>query len=92
MMAAAIFEAPLSADQATRLTRLMEEGRATRPAGVLTATLLYDGERGRLLAIWKDRGELERYVAETEVPRGIELMRKVGAEPTLTIVDVLDFG
>ncbi len=91
-MAAVIFEAPLSADQATRLTQLMEEGRATRPVGVLTATLLYDGKHGRLLAIWKDRGELERYVAETRVPRGVELMRKVGAEPTLTIVDVLDFG
>ncbi len=92
MMAAAIFEAPLSADQATRLTRLMEEGRATRPVGVLTAALLYDGERGQLVAIWSERGELERYVAETEVPRGLELMRKVGVEPTMTIVDVLDFG
>ena len=91
-MAAAIFEAPLSAEQAAELTRLMDEGRPTRPDGVLTAMLLHDGKVGRLLAIWKDRDELERYVAETEVPRGIELMRKVGAEPTLTIVDVLDLG
>lgn len=91
-MAAAIFEAALSPGQAGQLAQLMEEGRSTRPAGVLTATLLYDGEHGRLLAIWKDRSELERYVAETEVPRGIELMRKVGVEPTMTVVDVLDLG
>lgn len=91
-MAAAIFEAALSAEQAAELARLMEEGRPTRPPGVLTATLLYDGERGRLVAIWKSRTELERYIAETEVPRGRELMRTVGAEPTMTVVDVLDLG
>lgn len=92
MTAAAIFEADLSPDQAAELARLMDEGRPTRPAGVTTAMLLYDGTRGRLVAIWRDRAELERYVAETEVPRGRELMRKVGVEPTMQIVDVLDIG
>ena len=91
-MAAAIFEAALSAEQAAELARLMEEGRPTRPPGVLSATLLYDGERGRLVAIWKERSELERYVADIDVPRGLELMRKVGVEPTMTVVDVLDLG
>ncbi len=91
-MAAAIFEAALSAEQAEQLARLMEEGRPTRPAGVLVATLLYDGERGRLVAIWKSRDDLERYLAETEVPRGRELMRAVGAEPVMSVVDVLDLG
>ena len=91
-MAAAIFEAALSSEQAAELARLMEEGRPTRPAGVLTVALLYDGERGQLVAIWKSRDALEQYVAETEVPRGRELMRKVGVEPTMTVVDVLDLG
>ena len=44
-MAAAIFEAALSSEQAAELARLMEEGRPTRPAGVLTVALLYDGDR-----------------------------------------------
>jgi hypothetical protein len=91
-MAAAIFEAALSAEQAAELAQLMEEGRPTRPPGVLSATLLYDGERGRLIAIWRERSELERYVADIDVPRGLELMRKVGVEPTMTVVDVLDLG
>src|SRR5438067_10746878 len=34
---AAIFEAPMSREQAERLAVLMQEGRATRPEGVLTA-------------------------------------------------------
>ncbi len=92
MMAAAVFEAELSAAQATDLARLMEEGRSTRPAGVVTATLLYDGSIGRLVAVWTSREVLEEYLAETSLPRGLELMRKVGAEPSLTIVDVLEHG
>jgi len=91
-MVAAIFEAELSDEQARELARLMEEARPTRPEGVLTALLLRDDGVGRLIAVWRDRETLERYLAEAEVPRGTELMRKVGAEPTLRVVDVLDLG
>jgi hypothetical protein len=88
--AAAIFEAELTAEQAARLARLMDEGRPTRPAGVETATLLYDGTAARLVAVWRSRVELEQYLAETPVPRGRELMRQVGVEPTMSVVDVLE--
>ena len=57
-----------------------------------TVSFLYDGDRGRLVAYWKSRDALEQYVADTEVPRGRELMRKVGVEPTMSIFDVLEFG
>jgi hypothetical protein len=89
-MAAAVFEAELSREQAERLAELMDEGRPTRPSGVLSATLLWDGAVGRLVAVWESREALERYVATTEVPRGRELMRKVGVEPIMTVVDVLE--
>jgi hypothetical protein len=89
-MAAAIFEAELSAEQAADLARLMDEGRSTRPAGVIVATLLYDGVLARLVAVWQNRAVLDAYLAETDVPRGLELMRKVGAEPRMTVVDVLE--
>jgi quinol monooxygenase YgiN len=89
-MVAAVFEATLDAGQAADLARLMDEGRPTRPEGVVTATLLFDGALGRLVAVWESRAALERYLATAAVPRGEELMRKVGAEPTMTIVDVLE--
>jgi hypothetical protein len=89
-MAAAIFEAPLRPEQAADLARLMDEGRPTRPAGVVVATLLYDGTTGRLVAVWESREALERYLATTDMPRGRELMLKVGADPTMEIVDVLE--
>ncbi len=79
-------------EQAERLAELMDKGRATRPEGVLTAALLVDGELVRLVAFWRDRETLEAYLATATVPRGTELMRQVGVEPELRIVDVLELG
>lgn len=88
--AAAIFEASLTPDQARALAVLMDEGRPTRPDGVETATLLYDGAVATLVAVWASREALDAYLATTEVPRGRELMRRVGVEPSLRVVDVLE--
>ena len=82
----------MTPDQAHQLARLMEETRPIRPAGVVSALLEYHDGRGRLLAVWKDADTLDRYLAETPVPRGTELMRKVGLEPEVRRFDVLDFG
>lgn len=91
-MVAAVFEARMSREQAEQLAELMQEGRPTRPEGVLTAALLVDGDLARLVAIWRDRETLDAYLATGAVPRGTDLMRKVGVEPELRIVEVLDFG
>jgi hypothetical protein len=79
-------------EQAERLAELMREGRDTRPAGVLTAGLLVDGDLVRLVAFWQDRETLEHYLSTAPVPRGTELMRNVGAEPEVRVVDVLELG
>jgi hypothetical protein len=86
------FEAAMSEEQADELARLMREARPTRPGGVVTALLEYRDGRGRLLAVWKDRDTLDRYLAEAEVPRGTELMRKIGLEPEVRTFDVLELG
>jgi len=91
-MVAAVFEAKMSREQADQLAQLMQEHRPTRPAGVLTAALLVDGEDVRLIAIWQDRATLQEYLDSGAVPRGTELMRKVGVEPELRVADVLELG
>ena len=91
-MIAAVFEAQMSREQAEQLAELMDEHRPTRPEGVVTALLLVDGEDVRLVAVWRDRETLDAYLATGAVPRGTELMRKVGVESELRIVDVLDLG
>jgi hypothetical protein len=52
----------------------------------------HDGERISLVAFWKDRDALEDYLARVPVPRGTELMRRVGVEPEVRFVDVLELG
>jgi quinol monooxygenase YgiN len=89
---AAIFEAEMSAEQARQLAELMREARPTRPEGVVTAALHVEDGTVRLVAYWRDRETLDAYLATAEVPRGVELMRKVGVEPTWRIVDVLELG
>ena len=46
----------------------------------------------RLVAIWQDRETLQGYLDSGAVPRGTELMRKVGVEPEMRVVDVLELG
>jgi hypothetical protein len=88
---AAVFEARMGREQQARLAELMQLGRATRPAGVETAGLLADGELVQLVAFWRDRDTLDRYLS-TDVPRGTQLMRQVGVEPKVRILDVLELG
>ena len=82
----------MSRRQAEQLAGLMEAARPTRPEGVVTAALLVDGDLVRLVAIWRDRATLDDYLATAPVPRGTELMRKVGVEPEFRIADVLELG
>ena len=89
---AAIFEAALTREQAERLAELMREARPTRPAAVLSTALLVENGQAQLVAFWPDRESFDRYLQTAEEPRGTELMRKVGVEPTLRIADVLELG
>ena len=82
----------MTVDQAEQLARLMEQARPTRPAGVLTASLEFRDGRARLVAIWKDRETLDHYLSQAPVPRGTELMRKIGVEPEVRTFDILELG
>jgi hypothetical protein len=89
---AAIFEARMSREQADRLAELMREGHASRPPAVISTALLHDGEEAQLVAFWPDRETFDAYVASVPVPRGVELIRKIGAEPTVRVVETLHLG
>ncbi|MER3409098.1 MAG: hypothetical protein C4305_01105 [Thermoleophilia bacterium] len=89
---AAVFEARMTREQARRLAGLMQEGRASGRAGILASSFLYQDGVSRVIDYWRDRDTLDRYLATAEAPRGSELMRQVGAEPKLRIVEVLELG
>lgn len=90
MMAAAIFEARMSRAQAERLAQGIRDATPRRPRGVLEVRLYVEGDVATLVSLWEDRETLEAYLAEAEVPRGTELMRAVGAEPSVRIADVFE--
>jgi hypothetical protein len=89
-MVAAVFDATMSREQAEQLAELMREARPTRPEGVVTAALHVEGEAVQLIAYWRDRATFDAYLETVDVPRGVELMRKVGVEPDWRVVDVLE--
>ena len=91
-MIAAVFEAKMTREQAEQLAELMREGHATRPEGVLSTALTLDGEDAQLLGFWRDRDTFERYIATGVMPRGVELMRRVGVEPNVRLVETLQLG
>jgi hypothetical protein len=91
-MVAALFEATMSRGQVEQLAELMREARPTRPEGVVTAALLVEGEAVQLVAFWRDRETLDAYLATVDVPRGVELIRKVGCEPEWRIVEAMELG
>ena len=82
----------MSPGQVEQLAELMREARPTRPEGVVAAALLVEGGVARLIAFWRDRDTLDAYLATVDVPRGVELMRKVGCEPEWRIVEALELG
>jgi hypothetical protein len=89
---AVVFEAAMTREQAEQLAELMREARPTRPAEVLSAALLVEDGVAQLLAFWPDRASFDRYMETADVPRGTALMRKVGVEPEVRVVDVLELG
>ncbi len=90
-MVAAIFEASMSREQADQLAKLMRDNLGQRAPAVLGAMLDYDGSVARLTAVWESQDAWDRYRSSVEVPKAAEYMRMVGAEPTLTVVPVLEW-
>lgn len=91
-MVAAIFQAEMNTEQAAQVAELMREHKETRPADVVLATLHVDGNQVALVAYWRSREALDAYLATGETPRGTALMREVGVEPTMRVVDVPQFA
>jgi hypothetical protein len=48
-----------------------------------------DPTRWRGISIWRSRSALEEYRRSVPTPKGILMFREVGAEPVLSIFDVV---
>lgn len=63
------------------------------PPTIYQTYLVQDGtdkELWRILTVWHSRQALQEYRASVETPAGVLMFREAGAEPTLSIFDVID--
>lgn len=91
-MVVTMVEARVPADREADLIEAY--GRGTEgelPPPIVETFLLHDaeGDVWRIATVWRSREDLEAYRASVETPAAIEMFRAAGAEPTVTVFDVI---
>jgi len=72
------------------VTRFEELLARPKPDGLLRTELLHDGSgQWRVQSLWRDRDALDAMRRAPEPPAAPALLRAVGGEPTLVVLDVV---
>lgn len=83
----------LEAEVAAGRTADLEAAFAANTAGELPPGLarsyLLRGETWRLVTVWESRQALDAMRASGETPAGVLMFRAAGAEPVLTVLEVV---
>jgi hypothetical protein len=93
-MVMTVLEAPVSRQQWSVLAQTFQEwlGPQYFPPQLVQSLLVQsasDPEVWQIVAIWQSRDALEEYRRSVVMPGGVLLFRSVGADPILTIYDVV---
>ena len=94
-MVLTILEAQVAPEKASTLQD-MYQTEITQLTDGIVQTFLIQASREptgwRILTFWENRAALDKMRASGEVPRGVVMFRAAGAEPTLTIFEVVAHG
>jgi hypothetical protein len=85
-----ILEGRVAPDRSAELKRLFDTA-GPLPPQMLHAFLAQsttDPQIWRGISLWRSREALEEYRRSVSTPKGIEMFRSVGAEPTISMWDV----
>ena len=85
-------EAHVASEQWDTLRRTFAENSNRLPSQMVQTFLVQsttDATLWRGISIWRSRQALDEYRRSVETPGGVLMFRSVGAEPTLTIFEVL---
>lgn len=88
-------EGKVNPGQWERLKAAFEEALQQIPSAIHQSYLIQDGsERDiwRIVTFWKSREALEDYRMSVETPEGVIMFQAAGAEPTLSISEVIDYS
>ena len=85
-------EARVSPEKTNSLKAAFDRGVQHLPAAIEQSYLVQDRtdqDVWRVITIWKSQEALQGYRKSVETPEGILMFREVGAEPTLTMSEVI---
>jgi heme-degrading monooxygenase HmoA len=90
-MVVTMLEARITAEKETDLVREYAGPSDELPPFIIETFLVRatDSDVWRIVTVWRSREDLESYRASVETPEGVRVFRAVGAEPTLTVFDVI---
>ncbi len=91
-MVMTVLEAQVETDKTSALQEAYQEGIRQLDAGIVKTFLVQasrEPSTWRILTLWENRAALDAMRASGETPRGVLMFRAAGAEPTLSVFDVV---
>jgi hypothetical protein len=91
-MVMTVLEAHVVTEQWEVLRQIFTEHSSTIPPQMVQSLIVQsaaDPTLWQIISIWHNREALQEYRRSVETPNGILMFRSAGAEPTLTIFDVV---
>ncbi len=91
-MVITILEAQVAPEKVVLLEEEYKRGIKQLDAGITQTFLLHDFKDvslWRIVTVWQSRAALDEMRQSGETPRGIVMFRAAGAEPTLSVLDVV---
>ncbi len=90
-MVMTVLEARVPEERWIALQEAFKTGVQRKPTQMVEAFLVQSTEEPTLwrgVTVWRSRQALEEYRGSVATPGGVLIFRSVGAEPTLTVLDV----
>ena len=87
-----ILEARVTSDKWAALEQAFRAGTEQMPPQLLQTFLIHsaaDSTLWRIVSVWRSREALEEMRRSTETPGGVLMFRAAGAEPVLSVFDVV---
>jgi heme-degrading monooxygenase HmoA len=91
-MVMTILEARVTSDKWTALEQAYKAATQQLDPGITQTFLVHssaDLTLWRIITVWSSRQVLEAMRRSTETPQGVLMFRSAGAEPTLSVFDVV---
>lgn len=90
-MVVTMLEARVDPERGRDLQQAFTGGTGDLPPPIVETFLLHavDGDVWRVVTVWRSSQDLDAYRASVDTPEGVRMFSAAGAEPALTVFDVV---